>query len=95
MTVAVPLPDLTVPAVDQDLGLLIGGDLSRLIDRLGLRRVDARDPAIALATNRPTALVGHNVLVLSHWIFSCKKIATEQLAIIPLGARPSQSESIR
>src|SRR5947209_20498593 len=66
MAVAVPLTNLPIPAVDENLGPLIGGDLRRLGDRLGLRLVNARRPAVPLAPNGPSALVRDDVLVLAH-----------------------------
>src|SRR5947209_18240568 len=66
MSVAVPLTNLPIPAVDEDLGPLIGGDLRRPGDRLGLRLMDARRPAVSLAPDRPSALVRDDVLVLPH-----------------------------
>jgi hypothetical protein len=66
VTVAIPLTNLAIPSVDQDLGLLVDGDLCRRFRRLSLRLMDARRPAVALALDGPTALVRDDVLVLSH-----------------------------
>ncbi len=66
VTVAASLTNLPIPSVDQDLGLLIDGDLRRRFSRLGLRLMNARRSAVARTLDGPTALVRDDVLVLSH-----------------------------
>ncbi|GEM_PF-3034328 len=70
VSVGVPLPDLTIAAVNQHLHLLIRGDLPGGIRRLRLGTVDARRPLIAFAPNGPSVAVGNNVLVLAHLCFT-------------------------
>jgi hypothetical protein len=52
--------------VDQNLGLLIDGDLRRRISRLSLRLVNARRTTVARTLDGPTAFVRDDMLVLSH-----------------------------
>src|SRR5579885_1466176 len=93
--VAVPLTNLSIPAVDQDLRLLVSSDLSGLGDCLGLGRVDARDSAVTLAPDSPSAIVGDDMLVLAHQKFSMRKEASSgQISIMPGRMASSQDLSI-
>jgi hypothetical protein len=50
--------------VDEQLGMLVLGDLARVLDCLSLRIVDGGRAAVARTANGPTVLVRHDMLVL-------------------------------
>src|SRR5690348_15130630 len=66
VAVGILVTDAAIGPVDDYFAALIDGDIARRGLRLGLGPVDRRDPAIALAPNRPGVSVRHDVLILAH-----------------------------
>jgi hypothetical protein len=62
-TVGVALPDAAVPAVHEEFGILVPGDLPPGINRILLGLVDGAGPAATGSPNGPSVLMWHNVLV--------------------------------
>jgi hypothetical protein len=67
MTVAVALTDLAVTPLDEQLALLLDGDVPRTVNRLFLRVVDGGKAVVAFTSHTPliTAVDGYDPLVLS------------------------------
>ncbi len=62
---AVPILNLAVSAVDDQLTFLVHRNFSSEIDGLFFRRHGRCDPAVTLAPDRPTILVWDHMLVFS------------------------------
>jgi hypothetical protein len=70
MAVRILVPDFPVSAVDDEFAMLVAGDLAAGVDRFALSRMGGSDPAVALPSDRPSAVVRYNMLIsLAH--FSC------------------------
>ena len=63
MTVAVPLADSAVPPVDEELRMLVAGNLAAAVNRLALGSVDRGGPLSALGFHGPPAIAGDHMLV--------------------------------
>ena len=63
MTVAVPLADSAVPSVDEELRMLVAGNLAAAVNRLVLGSEDRGGPLSALGFHGPPAIAGDHMLV--------------------------------
>src|ERR1700730_369913 len=78
VTVAVPLADSAVPSVDEELRMLVAGNLAAAVNRLALGSVDRGGLLSALGFHGPPAIAGDHMLVTAfgHFTSPCCRPAT-------------------
>ena len=78
VTVAVPLADSAVPSVDEELRMLVAGNLAAAVNRLALGSVDRGGSLSALGFHGPPAIAGDHMLVTAsgHFTSPCCRLAT-------------------
>ena len=66
LTIVIAFPDLPVRPMDEYLRLLLPRDIPGYLDRFRLRGGFRRDSTVTGASNSPSPVMGHYMLISSH-----------------------------